>query len=163
MMPYGKTAQHAIAAMSRLAEVYATGARTSSREIAEIRGLPQPIVAKVLTILSQAGLIVGAPGPGGGYALTRPPDTITLLDVAELFDRQEQAIGCPYGPRHCGNGPPCPLHERTVVLRGQIRAFLESTTFALFVGRGPGISPSAEVPPVPLPPGVPPSGCEWDA
>lgn len=156
MIPYGKTAQHAIAAMSRLAEVYPRGVRVCSREIAESRGLPQPIVAKVLTVLSQSGLIVGSPGPGGGYALAHPPQQISLFAVAELFDRQQESLSCPYGPHYCGNGLPCPLHSRIETLRDQIRDFLQTTTFAVFVGREPGVAPTA-------PPPAEAGGYDWDA
>jgi Rrf2 family protein len=134
MTPYGKTAQHAIAAMSRLAEVYAEKRRLNSSEIAEDRGLPRPIIAKVLTELSQAGLVIGSPGPGGGYALAKPPGKITLYEVAELFDRMSQNISCPFGPNWCGSGAPCPLHDQLAELREQVVRFLKTSTFAEFVG-----------------------------
>ncbi|MFO0880695.1 MAG: Rrf2 family transcriptional regulator [Gemmataceae bacterium] len=133
MTPYGKTAQYAIAAMSRLAEVYSENRRLSSGEIAEQRHLPRPIIAKVLTVLSQAGLVVGSPGPGGGYALSRPPAQITLYDVADQFDRLTETISCPLGPTWCGNNAPCPLHEQLTALREQMIRFLQSTTLAAFV------------------------------
>ena len=69
MSPYGKVSQAAIAAASLLAESYSSedAKRLSSREIAEKRKLSQAIVAKVLTTLSQVGIVTGSPGPGGGY------------------------------------------------------------------------------------------------
>jgi Rrf2 family protein len=136
MTPYGKTARHAIAAVSRLAQVYDPAKKTKlgSAEIAESRGLPRPVVAKVLTILSQAGLVGGSPGPGGGYWLARPPDQITLYDVATLFDRLDENLSCPFGPDWCGTGPRCPLHHQLEAVRGQIADFLKRTTFAGFVG-----------------------------
>ena len=75
MTPYGKAAQTAIAAVSRLAEVYDPEKRIklNSSDIAEKRHLPQPVVAKILTNLSLAGIVNGSPGPGGGYWLSRPP------------------------------------------------------------------------------------------
>jgi len=139
MTPYGKTAQHAIAAMSRLAEVYAEQRRLNSADIAQSRDLPKPVVAKVLTVLSQAGLVVGSPGPGGGYALARPPEQIRLIDISQLFDRQEDALSCPFGPRHCGTGSPCPLHHQLEAIRERLAAFLTSNTLAVFAaGEKPG-------------------------
>ncbi len=148
MTPYGKSAQTAIAAVSRLAQVYdpAKPVRLNSAEIAASRNLPQPAVAKVLTTLSQAGMIVGSPGPGGGYALARPPGEITLYEVACLFDRMEEGLGCPFGPNWCGTGPQCPLHERLDGLRSAIEAFLRGTTFAGFVGHP---QPAVSRPPAP--------------
>ena len=79
---YGKQTEAAIAAMSRLAEVYdKERTRLSANDIADARGLQRPRVAKVLSVLSQAGLVTGSPGPGGGFALARHPREITIYDV----------------------------------------------------------------------------------
>jgi len=143
--PYGKTAQTAIAAVSRLAEVYdaVKPLKLNSADIAENRNLPQPIVAKVLTILSQAGIVNGSPGPRGGYWLAHPPAQITLHAVVSQFERVEQNVSCPFGPNYCGNGPHCPLHFDMLKIREQMISFLQATTFARFVGWVP---PVAETP-----------------
>ena len=87
---YGRQTETAIAAVSRLSEVYDGGAtRLSASEIARDRGLQAPSVAKILTTLSQAGLVGGMPGPGGGYALARDPSEITVRDVFALFERED--------------------------------------------------------------------------
>lgn len=136
MLKYGKTTQSAIAAMSRLAEVYDEGkTRLSSGDIAENRNLPKPLVAKLLTILSQAGLVNGSPGPGGGYSLARPPKDISLYDVAELFERTEDKRTCPFGPGWCGRGEPCPLHEDLVALDERMVTFLRKTHLDVFEGQ----------------------------
>jgi Rrf2 family iron-sulfur cluster assembly transcriptional regulator len=132
MTPYGKTAEYAVAAASRLAEVYPEKKKLSSQEVAEARDLPKPVVAKVLTILSQAGIVTGSPGPGGGYALARPPETITLMEIAECFARKETALSCPFGPTHCGRGNPCPLHHQLVAIRDRLTKFLQNNTLVVF-------------------------------
>lgn len=145
MTPYGKTAQTAIAAVSRLAEVYDPEKRVklSSADIAGNRHLPQPVVAKVLTILSQAGIVNGSPGPGGGYWLARSPEQVTLHDVVALFERLDQNVSCPFGPEYCGTGPHCPLHFDMLRIREQMVAFLKTSTFARFVGWTPPAAPAA--------------------
>jgi Rrf2 family transcriptional regulator, iron-sulfur cluster assembly transcription factor len=132
MISYGKTTQYAIAAASRLAEVYADEGKLSSLDIAKNRQLPQPVVAKVLTILSQAGIVTGNPGPRGGYCLARPPEQIRLLDVAECFERSDKTLTCPFGPTYCGTGNPCPLHQQIVALVNHFQRFLEENTLAVF-------------------------------
>ncbi|MFO0797035.1 MAG: Rrf2 family transcriptional regulator [Gemmataceae bacterium] len=148
MTPYGKTAQTAIAAVSRLAEVHdkAKRVKLNSADIAENRRLPQPVVAKVLTILSQAGIVIGSPGPGGGYWLARPPEQVTLHDVVALFERVDQNVSCPFGPDYCGTGPHCPLHFDMLRVREQMVAFLKTTTFARFVGWVAPVETPAEKP-----------------
>ncbi|MFM1889509.1 MAG: hypothetical protein RLZZ565_266 [Planctomycetota bacterium] len=130
---YGKQTERAIAAMSRLAEVWDGGrTRLSATDIAEQRGLPGPMVAKLLTALSQAGLVSGSPGPGGGYALTKAPDHITLQDVFRLFEREDTSTNCPFGGGVCGVGDPCALHDRLVGLQTMTRKLLRETTFEIF-------------------------------
>lgn len=132
MVTYSKTTQYAIAAVSRLAEVYDEQLKLSSIDIARSRELPQPVVAKVLTILSQSSLVNGSPGPGGGYPLARPPAEIRRIDIADCFERNEKELTCPFGPNYCGTGNPCPLHHQLTVLMKQYQQFLEQNTLAVF-------------------------------
>jgi Rrf2 family protein len=132
MTPYGKTAQNAIAAMSRLAEAYREGHLLSSIEIARDRNLPQTLVAKLLTMLSQAGLVEGSRGPGGGYRLVRAPGKISLLDIVAVFERMEDRIICPFGPGWCGKNEPCPLHDQYVQFNEQYDSFLRRTKLSVF-------------------------------
>lgn len=134
MSPYGKVAQAAICATSMLAEHYDAKSpkRFNSADIAKSRKLSQAIVAKVLTILSQSGVVHGAPGPGGGYTLARPPEQITLLDIVSPFERLEPSISCPYGEGWCGVGAHCPLHKQLDKFRVDVTKFLKSTTLKGF-------------------------------
>lgn len=133
MIRFGKTAQTAISAMSLLAEIYDGGeTKLNSADIAERRGLPQPVVAKVLTIVSSLGLVDGTRGPGGGYWLKRTPEKITLLDIVEEFERQDAGIMCPFGPNWCGTGTPCPMHDALVKMDAQWMTYLRTTTLAVF-------------------------------
>ena len=133
MMRFGKTAQTAISAMSLLAEVYDGGkTKLSSLEIAEKRELPQPVVAKVLTIVSSLGLVDGSRGPGGGYWLKRAPHKISLLDIVEEFERNDSAIMCPFGPNWCGHGEPCPMHNSLVRMDTDWKTYLRDTKLSVF-------------------------------
>ncbi|MFM9956813.1 MAG: RrF2 family transcriptional regulator [Phycisphaerales bacterium] len=130
---YGKQTETAIAAMSRLAEVYDAGkTRLSAAQIAAARQLQGPFVAKILTTLSQAGLITGAPGPGGGYALAKPPTDISLHDVYKLFEREDESLACPFGGGVCGQGDPCPLHNKLVGVKLSMDELLHNTSFEVF-------------------------------
>ncbi len=131
-MYHQKTTQNAIAAMSRLAQIYDDPSNSAaSKEIADSRNLPVPAVAKILTELSRGGLVVGAPGPGGGYRLARKPEEITLMDVVVLFERMNYST-CPFGPEWCGNGEPCPLHHSLAAMKQIYEDYLHNTTLAVF-------------------------------
>jgi len=131
-MFYQKMTQNAISAMSRLAEAYAQECpAVSSRDIAESRGMPAPVVAKILTELARAGLVTGSPGPGGGYRLAKPPIEISLKDVVRVFESETRSA-CPFGPKWCGNEEPCPLHNSLAAMQQIFDDFLRNTTFSVF-------------------------------
>lgn len=127
-----KSTEAAIAAMSLLAEHHGEGTPLRAADVAERRHLQRPFVAKLLTQLSQAGLIRGTPGRHGGYVLARPPKSIRLSDIADCFERRPPLEICPFGPDYCGTEPHCPLHDDIVRLRGAMSEFLERTTLDVF-------------------------------
>lgn len=133
MFTYSKLAQAGIAAVSYLAETGGEARLVGSGEIAEARQLSRPLVAKVLTLLSAAGLISGKPGPTGGYRLARRPEHISLLDVVRVFEDMDSQVMCPFGPHWCGVGPSCPLHDTFAALRQQVLERLGQETFAQFI------------------------------
>ncbi|MCA9291933.1 MAG: Rrf2 family transcriptional regulator [Phycisphaerales bacterium] len=126
--------------MSCLAAVYDGGrTRMSASAIAECRGLQAPYVAKILTVLAQAGLVQGTRGPGGGFTLARPPGEIILHDVFVLFEREDHSDACPFGGGICGVGQPCPLHDKLVRVQEAVDDVLLHTTFEAFRDfNGPG-------------------------
>jgi Rrf2 family protein len=130
---YGKQTETAIAALSRLAEVWDGGkTRLSSADIADQRGLPRAMVAKILSALSQAGLVHGSPGPGGGYALAREPRSITLRDAYELFERPDNSSNCPFGGGVCGVGDKCAIHDRLKLMQNSVCDLLDTTSLEIF-------------------------------
>ena len=131
---FNKSTEAAISAASLLAELWCEeGGRLTASQIAEIRQLPKPFVAKLLTALARAGLVEGSPGPNGGYRLKRHPDTVALLEITRCFERDTRLLACPFGPDFCGTGDDkCPLHDQVVELHGQVEAFLASTYLGVF-------------------------------
>jgi Rrf2 family iron-sulfur cluster assembly transcriptional regulator len=132
MFTYSKLAQGGIAAVSYLAAVAAENRLAGSAEIAEARQLSRQLVAKILTLLSSAGLVEGKSGPAGGYQLARQASQITLLDVVKVFEDPKDRVMCPFGPHWCGVGPNCPLHQTLEEMHQQALDRLAKETFAQF-------------------------------
>lgn len=66
----------------------------SVREIAQLHGIPYVFLGKIFTKLSKAGLVESTEGRGGGFRLSRPPEEITVLDVALAVDEGKQLFEC---------------------------------------------------------------------
>ena len=132
MFTYSKLAQGGIASVSYLAGIAGENRLAGSAEIAEARQLSRLVVAKILTLLSSAGLVNGKTGPAGGYQLSRPASKITLLDVVQVFEDPQNRVMCPFGPNWCGVGTKCPLHDTFVEMHQLALDGLASQTFAQF-------------------------------
>jgi Rrf2 family protein len=129
-----KVTQHAIAAISRLAEVYADPeVWLTATDIADARQLRKHAMAKVLSEMTRVRLVQGSPGPGGGYRLAKHPGDITMWEIYELFEHQSSL--CPYGPDWCGNQTPCPLHDSLSAMQSALQASLRALTFEAFTRR----------------------------
>jgi Rrf2 family protein len=62
--------------------------------LAQLHDVSPSYLAKQLQALSRAGLVRSVQGKAGGYALTRSPTLITVLDVVEAVDGPGPAFVC---------------------------------------------------------------------
>lgn len=81
----------------------------SADQLAKATRVPRRYLHKVLQDLVKAGLVRSQSGPGGGYALTRPPDEISILDAINAVGAIERVQACPLGLD--SHGSLCPLHK----------------------------------------------------
>jgi len=80
------------------------------KDIAAATGLPHPYLAKIVHTLARRGLVVTRRGVGGGVALARPAESITLYDVAEAMDDPLLGERCMLGAAVCSDERACPTH-----------------------------------------------------
>tara|TARA_B110000037_G_C17006244_1_gene459379 strand:+ start:563 stop:1033 length:471 start_codon:yes stop_codon:yes gene_type:complete len=134
MFGYGKMASYAISSLSYLAASYETeGFRANSATIALARNLSKPLVGKLMSQMSTAGLVNGTPGPGGGFYLAKKPSEISLMDIVKLFEKVEDALSCPFGPGWCGEGDPCPIHFELAEKNEEMIEWLSETKLNVFL------------------------------
>jgi Rrf2 family nitric oxide-sensitive transcriptional repressor len=105
MLP--KTAEYALRTVVCLA--HDSDQTESAQLLAEQTKVPRRYLHTVLQDLVRADLVRSRSGPGGGYALARPADEITILDVVNAVAPLERIRHCPLGlPSHTRL---CPLHK----------------------------------------------------
>jgi len=59
---------------------------SSAHQVASATRLAKPTASKLLKALVQAGLVVSARGPQGGYALARPAHEITAAQIIDALE-----------------------------------------------------------------------------
>lgn len=129
-----QTAEYALRAMAWLA--LSRGELVPTALIAEKTQVPSHYLAKVLQQLAGAHLIEGRRGVRGGYRLSRPAATISLLDVINTVEKVERIRTCPLGLAE--HGPHlCPLHQRMDrAAKAVIEIFGDATLADLVSGEG---------------------------
>jgi Rrf2 family transcriptional regulator, nitric oxide-sensitive transcriptional repressor len=102
-----KTAEYALRAVVVLAREPERA--YSAEQIAEATRVPRRYTHKVLQALVRAELVRSQSGPGGGYALVRPPEELSILDVVNAVQPIPRIRHCPLGLK--GHTSLCPLHR----------------------------------------------------
>ncbi len=79
-----KKADYGLIALRHLAS--RPGATASTKDIADTYRLPVPLLAKVLQVLTRAGILQSVAGTNGGYKLARDANRISALEVVRAID-----------------------------------------------------------------------------
>ena len=85
-MKVGSKAFYGFLALVELASNYKDRRTTQVKEIAKDQDIPGEYLGQIMVLLNRARLVNGSRGPGGGYILARPPETITVKEVIEVLE-----------------------------------------------------------------------------
>ena len=103
----------------------------STSEIALEFGISRNHLAKVIRDLADGGFITTQRGVGGGFALARPPQAITLGEIVRALEGTSALVEC---FRQDGGGcvltPRCRLKARLAAAREAFLRELDKTTLA---------------------------------
>jgi len=98
----------------------------STREIAEALNVSEAHLSKVLQRLTRERLVKSIRGPKGGFAIDKPGDAVSLLDVYECMEGELPHYDCLLGSRVCsGNG--CIFGGLPEKVSRQLRDYLKNT------------------------------------
>lgn len=84
--------------------------------------------------LRRAKLVESVRGPGGGYLLAQPPESISVARVIDAVDESVDATRCG-GLSDCQQGDTCLTHHLWCELSERIQGFLESVTLGQLASR----------------------------
>ena len=109
---------------------HARGQWTKAAEIGSAMAIPVGFLQIVLQDLQRSKLVTSRSGPRGGYALGRPPESITVCEVVESLEGPLDAGECALRGGPCHWDDVCALHKVWSSARGALRERLQSATIA---------------------------------
>jgi Rrf2 family nitric oxide-sensitive transcriptional repressor len=103
----------------------------STAEIAEEFGISRNHLAKIVRDLAERRFITTQRGVGGGFALARPPQAITLGEVVRALEGTSALVEC-FGENGggCVLTPRCRLKAKLAAARESFLRELDKTTLA---------------------------------
>lgn len=110
MLKLTKKADYGLIAMRHLAEHADLGA-CSAKDLAEMYGIPQEALAKILQKLAKAQLLTSHQGTNGGYLLARTPKQISALEVIRAIEGPLFLTSCSTGDTDCEQVNRCNIRE----------------------------------------------------
>ena len=117
-------ADYAVVIMTAAARRQA-GARLSASELAQETGVPLPTTQKLMGRLAAEGLLTSARGAAGGFALARPAEQITLVDIVEAVEGPITLTMCSDANNHdCALDKVCHVKPHMGVVGNAIRGAL---------------------------------------
>lgn len=90
-----------------------SGALVEAQVIARDVVIPMRFLLKIMPSLIKAGIVKSQRGVGGGYALARKPEDITLLDILEAIEGPVYINRCLLDADLCTRqaAPECKVHQ----------------------------------------------------
>ena len=122
--------RYAIKLMLDLA-LYSKGQPVKIKEIAKRQGISEKYLESILKVLVQQRFLEGLRGKGGGYKLTRAPETYTVGSILRLTEGSLATVAClEEGAPACPRMAECRTYPLWYKLDGMISEYLDSVTLA---------------------------------
>lgn len=103
----------------------------SSAEVAKDMDIPYRFLRKLVVQLVNGGLIETRRGKGGGMALARSPESISLYDVVAITGpRGVEFSPCVSDPKTCDRSVLCRIHREFTVIQHDVDKRLKSVQIA---------------------------------
>jgi Rrf2 family protein len=106
----------------------------SARQLAEDGNFSYQLGCKILQRLHKAGLVKSDMGPKGGFALSREPVRITLMEIIAALQGNVRLNRCLLGGKGCEFEPACEIHTKLTCLQLYIDGYLGGITLQEILG-----------------------------
>lgn len=128
---------YALKAILDLSFNYEKGGVIPLIEISKRQDIPLQYLEQIMLVLKNAGYVTSKRGIGGGFALMRSPQQITIGEIVRLIEGPIEPIVCGKKKHDssCGEEHCCAFREVWVEVTEAISALVDSVTFAAIMQR----------------------------
>ncbi len=122
---FSKKVAYAVRCLVYLAEI---NEHVLIRDISEATDIPHPFLAKIVNDLTRKGFVKSQRGIGGGIALAKNPESISICEICIAFDDPFLKQQCIIGMPGCSDETACVFHQFWSKEKEKIINFLSSNT-----------------------------------
>ncbi len=128
---------YALKALLDLSEHYAGGGVVPLAEIAGRQDIPTKYLEQIMLVLTGAGHVRSHRGVGGGFALQKAPEDITLGEIVRLIEGPIEIIACVArgGADDCRDSGCCAFQEIWEKVSEATASIIDSVTFSQMMRR----------------------------
>lgn len=139
---FSKACEYGIRATLYISHKSYEGIRVSLKDIAAEINSPEAFTAKILQKLAKNNIVGSTKGAAGGFEIEKNKlATIKLAEIVNAIDGDNIYNGCGLGLSVCDENHPCPVHDKFVAIRDELRQMLENTNLEeLALGLKSGIT-----------------------
>ncbi len=126
---FSKACEYGIRAATYIALRSLEDRRVSLREIASEIDSPIAYTAKILQQLARNNIVTSVKGASGGFEI--PKEDVSRIDLSRIvkaMDGDDVYLACGLGLKQCNAKIPCPVHEKFVIVRNNLRDMLDNTS-----------------------------------
>jgi Rrf2 family protein len=138
-----QTAEYALRAVVYLA--YEAPEARTTEQIHQATLVKRAYLAKILQGLAKKGIVTTQRGVGGGVALAKSPQELTLLEVVNAVEPLQRIRTCPLGISTHGSQL-CPLHRRIDAVLAVVEEQFARMTLAEILSEPGANMPLCETP-----------------
>ncbi|MBL8049810.1 MAG: Rrf2 family transcriptional regulator [Anaerolineales bacterium] len=131
-MQITRQAEYATRTILHLARI-GKNERVATSQVAKEQKIPASFLVKIISQLSNAGILHTSRGLRGGVMLAREPESITLLEVIEAIDGPIKLNECVDSKGICSFEETCPMKLVWCDVQNNLLAKLKKTNFAQLI------------------------------
>ena len=124
-----RNTDYALRMMATLAS-QSNGKSLSARKLASEGDFSYDLGCKILQRLHKAGLVQSSMGPRGGFALSKEPSEISLMEIVNVLQGGIQLNRCLLGGSGCEFQPECGISAKLAHLQRHIDDYLGGISLA---------------------------------